>query len=115
MLKAVPMIAALIVASAFVVPTVSQAAQSSSVRVSYADLNLASQSGVSVLERRIESAAVVVCEFEDSRQIDLARATIACRDDAVAGAQPQLAAALAAARNPSVTVIGTASIVVSAG
>lgn len=42
MLKAIPAFAALLTASVLVVPTVSQAAESNSVRVSYADLNPAS-------------------------------------------------------------------------
>jgi UrcA family protein len=73
--------------------------------VSYADLNLASPSGANVLERRIASAARVVCEIEDSRELALATATMTCRDQAVSDAQPAFNAALLAARNPSVTVL----------
>lgn len=105
MMKAIPAFAALLTASVLVVPTVSQAAQSNSVRVSYADLNLASQAGASILEKRIQSAARSVCEIEDSRELELARAAGECREDAIAGAQPAFNSALAAARNPSVTVL----------
>jgi len=87
MLKAVPAFAALLTATALVVPTVSQAAQSNSVLVSYADLNLASERGASVLEKRIALAARSVCEIEDSRELDLARATGECREDAIAAAR----------------------------
>jgi UrcA family protein len=105
MTKAIPAFGALVVALALIVPTVSQAAQTNSVRVSYADLNLASPSGANVLERRIASAARVVCEIEDSRELALATATMTCRDQAVSDAQPAFNAALLAARNPSVTVL----------
>jgi len=113
MLKAIPAFAALVAASVLVVPTVSQAATPYSVRVSYADLNLASEAGASVLEKRISLAARIVCEIEDSRELSLAEATNACRSDAIEGAQPAFNAALAAARNPSVTVL-PATITVTA-
>ena len=113
MLKAIPAFAALLTASALVVPTVSQAAQPNSVRVSYADLNLASESGAVVLEKRIAAAARTVCEIEDSRELELARATQLCRHDAYAGAQPAFRAALAAARNPSVTVLDATIAVIA--
>lgn len=114
MLKALPAIAAVAVASLLVVPTVSQAAQSNSVSVTYADLNLASERGASVLERRIEIAARTVCEIEDSQLIRLQKATLSCRNGAISGAQPAFNAALAAARNPSVTVLPM-TITVTAG
>ena len=113
MLKVLPAFAAMLVASALVVPTVSQAAQTNSVLVSYADLNLASEPGVRILERRITSAARIVCEIEDSRELELARATASCRDEAIAGAQPAFNAALVAARNPSVTVLDASIAIIA--
>ena len=107
-------VAALVVAGAFVVPTVSQASQSNSVRVSYADLNLASELGQHALRGRIAFAARVVCEFEDSRQLDVAKATNLCRGDAVQRAQPAFEAAVAAAQHPSVKVLDAAALVISA-
>ena len=105
MTKAIPAFGALVLAVALIVPTVSQAAQTNSVRVSYADLNLASQSGANVLEHRIASAARIVCEIEDSRELALATATMVCRNQAISDAEPAFRAALLAARNPSVTVL----------
>jgi UrcA family protein len=105
MMKAFPAFAALVMASALIVPTVTQAAQTNSVRVSYADLNLASQTGASILEKRIASAARTVCEIEDSREFALAQATFACRSQAINDAQPAYHAALLGARNPSVIVL----------
>ena len=113
MTKAIPAFGALVIAVALIVPTVSQAAQTNSVRVSYADLNLASPTGANVLEKRIASAARVVCEMEDSREIALATATNICRNQAISDAQPAFNAALASARSPSVTVLPL-SIVVTA-
>jgi UrcA family protein len=114
MLKTVTAFAAVLVSSALVVPTVSHAETINSMRVSYADLNLASATGQVSLQRRINYAARTVCEIEDSRELALAHATNLCRGDAVAGAWPAYEAAVAAARQPSVEVIGAASIIVAA-
>ena len=113
MLKPTLALAAVLIASALVTPTVSQAAETNSVRVSYADLNLASKVGQHRLQARIEGGARIVCEIEDSRQMDLAVATNACRSDAIQGAQPAYEAAVAAARHGTVEVLGAASIVVT--
>jgi len=114
MLKTIPALAALAVAAVLVVPTVSQANETNSVRVSYADLNLATGAGQRILGGRIKFAARVVCEFEDSRQLDVANATNLCRNDAIDRAQPQVEAAIAAARHPTVTVGYAAALVVTA-
>jgi UrcA family protein len=113
MLKTLSALAALAVASAFVLPTVSQAEESNSVRVSYADLNLGSTAGQHVLQRRIAGAARTVCVIEDSRELALRTATNACRGDAIASAEPAYEAAIAAARHGTVTVVGAASLIVS--
>jgi len=115
MLKPVFAIAAVVFASALVGPTVSQAAEFNSVRVSYADLNLASQRGQQTLQRRMGFAAVVVCQIEDSRELALAEATKDCRNTAIADAQPAYDAAVSAARRPSVEVIGAASSITIVG
>ena len=112
MLKALAALAAVFTASALVTPTVSQAATTNSVRVSYADLNLASQYGARILDRRVHSAARVVCEIEDSREMALAQATNLCRNQAVSDAQPAIQAALAAARKPSVTILDSSIAVI---
>ena len=114
MLKTIPALAALVVTALFVGPTIAQAAETNSVRVSYADLNLASASGEHALRGRISFAARVVCELEDSRQLDVARATNLCRSDTVKRAEPAFEQALAAARHPSVTVGGAAALIVTA-
>lgn len=114
MLKTLPAFGALIVAALLVVPTVGQAATSNSVRVSYADLNLASDAGLATLEGRVAGAARQVCEIEDSRELVLARATHSCRTGAVASAQPALDAAVAAARKGTVTVLDGAALIISA-
>jgi UrcA family protein len=113
MSKAIPVAAALAAAAALVVPTVSRATETNSVRVSYADLNLASQPGQQSLQRRIVFAARTVCEIEDSRQLPIALATNACRSDAIAGAQPGYEAAVASARHGTVIVGEGAALIVS--
>jgi UrcA family protein len=113
MLKPSLALAAVVVASVLVTPTVSQATESNSVRVSYADLNLASKVGQHRLQARIAGGARIVCEVEDSRQMDLAVATNACRSDAIQSAEPAYEAAVAAARHGTVEVLGAASIVVT--
>ena len=114
MMKTLPALGALFVASALVVPTVSQAASTNSVRVTYADLNLASDSGRAALNGRISGAARSVCEIEDSRELALASATDNCRSGAIAAAQPAVDAAVAAARIGSVTVMDAAALIVTA-
>jgi UrcA family protein len=106
--------AALAAAGALVVPTVSQANELNSVRISYADLDLASEAGASALEHRIGIAARVVCGYEGSKQYDVVAATKVCRTGAVEGARPAYEAAVAAARHGTVTVGAAASLVVSA-
>lgn len=114
MLKTLSALSAFVVASALVVPTVSQAASTNSVRVSYADLNLASNFGRAALDGRIAGAARSVCEIEDSRELALAKATNNCRFGAIAAAQPAVDAAIAAARIGSVTVMDGAALIVTA-
>lgn len=114
MLKTFPAIAAVAVAAALVLPTVSQAEEVNSARVSYADLNLVSPVGQHSLQARIAYAARVVCVIEDSREPALARATNLCRSDAIERAQPAYVAAIAAARHPSVTVGEAAALIVTA-
>ena len=113
MLKTLPALAALAVTFVLVMPTVSFAAESNSMRVSYADLNLSSDPGRIVLQARIEGAARVVCQFEDSRELALASATNLCRSDAIERAEPAFEAAVAAARRGTVIVGEGAALVVS--
>lgn len=64
------------------------------VRVSYADLNLASPAGQASLKRRIDAAASAAC-FVDTNQRDLAmkRNSGRCYDAAVSGARTAVAMA----------------------
>ncbi len=113
MLKTLSAVAALGAASVLVVPTVSQADEVNSVRVSYADLDLASGVGQHTLQRRIEGAAREVCVIEDRKDLEIAMATRECRSGAIAGAEPAYEAAVAAARRGTVTVIGAAALIVA--
>ena len=114
MLKTLPAVAALVVAGALVVPTVSQAAAGDSVRVSYADLNLTTEFDQARLQRRIKYAAVSVCGPADHRDIPFTRAIGVCRSETIADVQPAYEAAVAAARIPSVTVLDSAALIVTA-
>ena len=114
MLRTVTAFAALLVASTLVVPTVSQAMEPNSVRVSYADLNLTSDFGQRTLERRIVRAAKVVCVFDDDRDTNLAIETNACRTGAIADARPAFEAAINNAKRGSVTVLDAAALIVTA-
>jgi UrcA family protein len=114
MLKTLSALAALAVASALVAPTVSQAEEPNSVRASFADLNLASEMGQQTLQRRITGAARTVCVIEDSRELALASATNACRNEAIASVRPACEAAVASAtRLGTVTVLDTAALIVA--
>ena len=118
MLKPITAIAALVAASALVLPTVSQAQaldsadEAHSAVVSYADLNLASRPGQEALKGRISEAARVVCVYEDSRQMDFAAQVKGCRNFAISSAEPAYEAAVTAAYHPSVTIGAAASLVV---
>ena len=114
MLKTITAFAAVIVATTLVLPTVGQAAEANSVRVPYADLNLASAPGQQTLQHRIVRAARIVCVYDDGKDIDLAIETDACRTDAVASAQPAFEAAVNSARRGSVTVLDAAALIVTA-
>jgi UrcA family protein len=114
MSKLIAAAGALVAASALVVPTAGQAQEVNSVRVSYADLNLSYTPAQLTLQRRMHQAARTVCVIEDSRELALESATKICRNDAMVRAWPAYQAAVAAARHGSVTVIGAASLVVSA-
>jgi UrcA family protein len=120
MWKTITAVAALVIASALVLPTVSlaeefnSADQINSVAVSYADLNLTSKPGQFSLQRRMKNAARDVCVYEDSRDIQFASQVNGCRNSAISRAQPAYEAAVAAARRGSVTVIDAAALVVTA-
>jgi len=109
MLSALASVAA---ASAVMVPTASIAQDGTSVVVPYSDLNLASASGQDRLQRRIFSAAKNVCG--DATYIALGSEALSCRTAAVANARPAYEAAVAeATRHGTVTVLGSASLIVT--
>ena len=114
MLKTLPALAALAVASVLVLPTVSQAAESTSVRVSYADLNLGTDFGQNKLQRRVAFAARTVCDTAAPLDLKFARVVAECRDGAIADAQPAIRAAIGKARHPSVEVLDGAALIVTA-
>ena len=113
MQKTITAFAAVLAATSLVLPTISHAANSNSVRVGYADLNLASAPGQQILEQRIVRAARIVCVYDDGKDVDLALETNACRSVAIADAQPAYAAAVSAARRGSVTVMDAAALIVT--
>jgi len=111
MLKTLPALAALAVASALVVPTVSQAAEQDSMRVSYADLNLASDGGQQNLEKRIAFAASVVCGPAEHRDVPQVQLVGECRAATYNDAQPAFQTAVASARRGEVEILGAALII----
>lgn len=112
MLKTALAMVALAVASMLVIPTVSQAAERESIRVSYADLNLAGAVGQNQLQRRIAFAAAQVCDLADPRDLVFSKVVATCRNGAVADAQPAVRAAVAAAQHPTVTVLDAAAALI---
>ena len=114
MTKTIPALAAAVVASALLVPTVSQAATADQVTVSYADLNLRGQAGRDKLMRRIDFAASNVCAVSQATDLAQIGAASDCHDDAIARAQPAVDAAIRAALNPTVTVSSAAALTVTA-
>ena len=75
-------------------PIIIKEAAPPTARVSYADLNLQSDAGRQALEFRIRRAADSLCF--DGAKTDLARSTVEhdCYRNALAGAQPQIDAAV---------------------
>ena len=114
MTKTLSALAALAIAGATVFPTVSQAAETESVVVSYADLNLASSAGQQILHRRVASAASTLCGFDGAMDYALNQAVNNCRTTTVAGVQPAVASAINSARRGSVTVLDAAALIVTA-
>jgi UrcA family protein len=122
MLKSLVALGAVAAASALLVPTVVFANPMSanddvehvSKAVQYGDLNLAEAKGVYRLKRRINYAAEAVCGTPRSLDIQFNTAPRRCISGAVASAQPAFDAAVAAARNPTVTVTYGASLIVTA-
>lgn len=106
-------IAALLTLSGTALPSAALADDVASMRVSYADLNLAGNEGRDVLKRRIDFAARSVCQIEDSKELSLALVTRICRQDAVLRAQPAYDAAISNARHGIVTVADTAALVIT--
>jgi UrcA family protein len=114
MLKTLPALAALAAATALVIPTVSHAEDTHSVRVSYADLNLGTNFGQTKLQRRIAFAAETVCDTADARDFNFLRAVKTCRTAAIADAQPAYLAAVAKSRRGTVEVLDAAALIVTA-
>ena len=114
MTKTIPVLAAIAVASALLVPTVSQAASADQATVSYADLNLRGQQGRDKLLRRIDFAARSVCAVSQATALgDIGRAAD-CHEDALARVQPAFDSAVRSALNPNVTISSAASLIISA-
>ena len=63
--------------------------------VRYGDLDLASAAGVDALHGRVHRAATRLCVEPGPQPLEWRLAGMTCRDDAVAGAQDQVAAAIA--------------------
>jgi UrcA family protein len=119
MLKALSLIGAVAIAAALLLPTVSVARtvedqnQNDSTKVSYADLNLASQSGVDQLLVRIHGTARQVCGISAPTSLSEIQYNRNCYAGAVASAQPGFDQAVAGARHGEV-IVGGASLIVSA-
>ena len=115
MLKPLSAVAAVLLASALVTPTVSQAQEVPSATISYADLNLANAQARATLQGRIKSAASELCDVGATmHELALAQFTRTCRAGAIASAQPAYEAAVAAARRGTVTVLTGATVTVTA-
>jgi UrcA family protein len=81
-------------------------------RVTYADLDLAQSKGAKKLERRVMGAVKRVCLFENSRIGLQDHGYYACAGEAWDGATPQIAQAVARAREIALT--GRSSIAATA-
>lgn len=66
-----------------------------SVKVTYADLDLATPAGLHTLDHRISWAVSAVCGDADIRDLDSLSRVKSCRATAIAGTQVQIAAIVA--------------------
>jgi len=114
MFKTLPALVALLAASALVAPTVSQAADTNSVRVSYADLNLATDFGKDRLQSRIAFAAETVCGPADHRDVPFTQKVRECRTATIFDVQPAYQAAVNSARHGTVEVLDGAALIITA-
>lgn len=114
MLKTFPALAALVVTSALVAPTVSRAAETDSMRVSFADLNLRSDVDQGRLQGRIAYAAEVVCGPADHRDVPFTQKVRECRRGTIADAQPAFQAAVNLSRHGTVEVLDGAALIITA-
>jgi UrcA family protein len=79
-----------------------------SINVSHADLNLATEAGARQLERRIEAAANRVCGVTRQQDLKAMMNARACKRAALAGALPKLQVAVAEARTTQQLATATA-------
>ena len=107
-------ITAALLAAAALAPNAASAATGTSVAVSYADLNLGSSIGRTLLQHRITAAAADVCEYGKFQDIGRMSAATSCRAGAIDAAQPAYEQAVASARRGTVTVLSGASLIVTA-
>jgi UrcA family protein len=114
MTKTLPAAAALAVAAGLIVPTVSRAAETDSMRVSFADLNLASNLDQNKLQGRIAYAAEVVCGPADHRDVPFMQKVRECRLGTISDAQPAYQAAVSSARHGTVEVLDGAALIITA-
>jgi UrcA family protein len=76
-------------------PTLAAEVETRTAVVRYDDLDLHTRSGATTLERRIAGAVETVCHRPENRALAEMVREAACRQTAIAQAQPQLQAALA--------------------
>jgi UrcA family protein len=81
--------------SAFSAPALAAEVETRTAVVRYDDLDLHTRSGTTTLERRIAGAVETVCHRPENRSLVEMVHEAACRQTAIAQAQPQLQAALA--------------------
>lgn len=87
--------AALVSVPSLAAPT----ADGMSTTVRFADLDLATDTGVATLHARVARAARAVCGGDvDQRNLTMMNSAIACRQVAMASAEPQVQLAMASAR-----------------
>ena len=80
--------------------------------VRFGDLDLASAAGAAVLHGRVYRAATRLCIRPDLQPVSSVQAGFACRDNAIAGARDQIAAAIEGRGNAG--RLAAASLVITA-
>ncbi|MDT7935284.1 MAG: UrcA family protein [Sphingomonadaceae bacterium] len=96
----------IVTTAAATAPALAQTGEARTTYVRTGDLDLATDSGRTTLDRRIKRAANAVCDFGTSRTIDLVAAADECRRAALKSGRAQAQRVIVSAAQPRLALAG---------